>query len=43
LRFDERGTVQEVEPPHDFASELEVRQLILPDRHGVRANDRDID
>ena len=42
LRLDEQLAVEIVEPPHDFARQLEVRHLILAHRHEVRVIDDDV-
>ena len=42
LRLDEHLAVEVVEPPDDLARELEVRHLILADRHEVRVVDDDV-
>ena len=43
LRLEQHLAVEPVEAPDDLARELEVRDLVLPDRHELGADDRDVD
>ena len=42
LRLDEHVAEEVVEAPHDLARQLEVRHLILADRHELRVVHRDV-